>query len=339
MAIRRRRAKYLTTLIFVNEPQLILLESQKNYVMAIAIPTANSDAMHFLAVTVTPLNFQRYMDGHCDLRYLFSFASKRVLYHFNLFDMNDNGVLMSEYNKDIPEAFLPLPRIFSSHHTEDYSNLGKAEDEQTLYIDGEWEMPELGRFQSRYSDVYSFVCAMENWSDQNESESLKRKIREIFLDRPFKGGFSYVHFYDDLAEIVPRSERLGLESINYASPGEVNIVGDQHLLKSVEQMITNFIKNRSNLKIMYNEIYKYLSNSKFLKSSGAAYPIDDPTAPYIIAKTSALNEAILGPEIKVILELSDKNALVAAKIVLSLYRRIEESAKFFAEGRMNYESS
>jgi hypothetical protein len=132
MASHRRRAKYVATLIYVDEPQLILLKSQKNYVMAVAIPTSNKEAMHFLAATVTPINFERYMDGHCDLRYLFSFASKRMIYWFDLMSMKNEDVIMNVFESAIPERFLPMPRIFSSHHTEEYNPLDRASDDQTL---------------------------------------------------------------------------------------------------------------------------------------------------------------------------------------------------------------
>lgn len=336
MASHRRRATYEATLIHVNEPQLMLLKSQKNHVIAVAIPAYDGDGMFFLATTVTPVNFERYMDGHCDLRYLFSFASKRILYYFNLMEMRDNEVMMTVFDGQVPEEFLPMPRIFSSHHTEDYKISDRARDDQTLYIDGEWEMPELGRFQSKYSDVYAFLAAAENWQDSNRSFDERREIRDVFLDRPFKGGFSYVHFYDDLVKILPRDEKLGLDSITYASPGEVNIVGSGHLLSAVEGVVRNFIDNKSAAKELYSNFRKYLSSSKFLSSSGKNYPKDDPTAPFIVGQAKKLNEILKGPNFDAIYDLSDQNALVVAKIILSLYRRIEESATFFAEGRMNY---
>lgn len=336
MASHRRRATYEATLIHVNEPQLILLQSQKNRVIAVAIPTNSEGDLFFLATTVTPINFERYMDGHCDLRYLFSFASKRILYYFNLMEMRNNEVMMSVYSDPVPEQFLPMPRIFSSHHTEDYKIPGRARDDQKLFIDGEWEMPELGRFQSKYSDVYAFIAAAENWQNDQRSHEERREIREVFLDRPFKGGFSYVHFYDDLVKILPRDEKLGLDSITYNSPGEVNIVGSGQLLTAVETVVRNFIDNKSAAKELYGNFRKYLSSSKFLSSSGKSYPKDDPTAPFIVEQSKKLNELLKGPNFDTIYDLADQNALVVAKIILSFYRRIEESATFFAEGRMNY---
>jgi hypothetical protein len=197
-------------------------------------------------------------------------------------------------------------------------------------------MPELGRFQSKYSDVYAFIAAAENWKNPSRSHEMKRDIREIFMDKPFKGGFSYVHFYDELVKALPRDERLGLESINYASPGQVNIVGDGHLLASVQGVVRNFIDNKSAAKDLYENFRRYLSSSKFLSSSGKSYPKDDPTAPFIIEQSRKLNELVKGPNFSAICDLADNNALVIAKIILSFYRRIEESAAFFAEGRMNY---
>ena len=63
---------------------------------------------------------------------------------------------------------------------------------------------------------------------------------------------------------------------------------------------------------------------------------NDPTAAFIKSQTEGLAREIANLDVKPIQEMAGGNALVVAKIVLSLCRRIENAAEFFAQGRITY---
>ena len=224
----RRSAIYVRTLVYMDEPHLLLLKSFKTNVIALAVASPPEEAK-FIATTVSGRDLEAYIDGHVDLRYLFTYPSQRSTYTFNLMKMVDNKVMMSPFEGKIPEQDLPSPRFFSTSHTEESEDLAGPTHTQKLEVDGEWDMPDFGEFYSRYSDVYYFLSASHAFTDENVDTEKRRAIKKAFAQTPFKGGFSYVNFYATLPAAVPRSERLRMDRIKYESPGYVDVNGDSEL--------------------------------------------------------------------------------------------------------------
>lgn len=305
-------------------------------VVAVAIPDNDPEKSIFLATTVRTRHWEAYLDGTVDLRYLFLYPRGRLLYYFDLMKMKNNQVLMEPFVGQIPDDHLPLPRLFSSDHTTEFTAGAKATDTETLVIDGEWEMPEFGQFYQKYADVYAFFASTKNWADPLRPAALRAQVQEAFRTKPFQGGSSYVHFYHGLNDNLPRDERTSLDSIQYASPGTVNITGDAALFDAVERLVTTFLDQRFEIREAYSTLYSYMSKGGLLAMAGHNFKADDPRAAYLLAGAKTLCEKHEIQDFDIISQLSQKNGLVVAKIVLSLSRRIEEAAKFFAQGRMGF---
>lgn len=335
--IRRRTAQYVATLVYLDEPQLILLKSGKAHVVAVAIPTEQDDAARFFAATVSEKDWESYLDGNADLRFLFTYPKTARLYSFDLSEMKDNAVSMVPWDDpSIPEEYLPARGFFSDNHTEKFGVRSQPADREVLLVDGEWDMPEFGQFYQRYSDIYSFLVATKNWKDSNLHLGTRQKIMAAFRDRPFKGGFSYVHFYHALNDNLARTERLNLDRIQYASPGHVDIQGRDDIFEDIKEIVPHFLDDRTAIQEEYSKLHSYLSKARFLKLPGERYPKDDPTASFILKSARGLATRMQAPDFEVVCHLADNNALVAAKIVLSFYRRLDEAAAFFAQGRVAF---
>lgn len=335
--LHRRTAVFDAVLVYMDEPQVVTLVSQKTRIVAVAIPYGNETMSMFLATSASDRDWNRYLDGTVDLRYLFTVPSVRTLYHFDLQSMKEKKVKMTPWEGDLDERYLPLPRFFSSNHTEDYAAGERASDPEKLLIDGEWELTDFGQFQQKFSDIYAFLAATRNWQDANAPLTTRRKIKEAFLNRPFQGGFSYVHLFRELGENVPRADQLNLNKIQYASPGHVEIFGKEEIFGDLQLIIPNFLQKRQSLSVMYNDFHRYLSANHYLKMSGDEYGINDPTEGYINQTAGSLAKAMMAPDFSVVSALANKNALVSAKIVLSFYRRLSDAAMYFAQGRIAYE--
>ncbi len=335
MAIKRV-ATYVRTLVYMDEPHLILLKTYKTNVIALAITSPPEEA-RFVATTVSARDWESYKDGHVDLRYLFLYPLQRSVYSFDLMKMTeDNKVLMTPWEGKIGEENLPSPRFFSTSHTEDEDELAPPQHVQSLTVDGEWDMPDFGEFYSRYSDVYYFLSANHAFTDDTVDFEKKKTIKQAFVHTPFKGGFSYVHFYGALPGVIPRSERLRMDKIKYESPGYVNVNGDAETFAETELIIRAFLENRAALKALYTRFYTFLSKGRYLAMSADEFYKDDPNFRFIDTMAMSLAEKLQIPNIETVRSLVEKNPLAFAKIVLSLYRRLEEAARFFAQGRMNF---
>lgn len=88
---------------------------------------------------------------------------------------------------------------------------------------------------------------------------------------------------------------------------------------------------------MYNDFYKYLSKSGYLKMSGADFSQIDPSAAYISQMTQNIAKEMLAPDFSTVSALTDGNSLVSAKVVLSFYRRLADASMYFAQGRVSYQ--
>ncbi|MEY9782253.1 hypothetical protein [Sinorhizobium fredii] len=333
---KRRKAKYKATLIYADEPQLLLLTAQSVNVIAVAIPDADDTKSMFLAATLTRKDWQSYMDGAVDLRYLFTYPKSRLAYTFDLNQMNSGEVMLAPFTDALPEEYLPESRMFSSLHTEDLPVEPTAVGAETLYVDGEWDMPEFGAFYQRYSDVYSFIAATRNWANIQVDAQFRQRIQNTFRTKPFEGGFSYVHFFQELVEKVLRTQRLGLERISYASPGSVVISGEDELFSDMNEIIPNFLGNRRDLSKLYSGLYKYLSENHYLKMSGTAFAMAPAGEDYIFLQAEQLTEMMGSLNFETVKALTGDNALVTAKIILAFYRRLEEASAYFAQGRVNF---
>ncbi|OYD03925.1 hypothetical protein AMK08_CH101954 [Rhizobium sp. N4311] len=333
---RKRKVTFAATLIFADEPQLVLLKDRDLPIVAVAIPDDDPRKSMFLATTLPRKEWQSYLDGNCDLRYLFTYPKARLVYTFDLNTMQDNIVRMDPYLEAIPEELLPEPRMFSVFHTEELPVEPMASDEEVLVVDGEWDMPEFGNFYQRYSDVYAFIAAIKNWKSLQVPIELRQKILQIFNTKPFQGGFSYVHFFQELNSRVQRTQRLGLDKISYASPGTVEIRGEAELFAEMQSLIPNFLEHRDEISEQYKKLYQYLSENRYLQMSGENYPDEPVISSYINSEARALAELMSEPDFDAVHALAHDNALVTAKIVLAFQRRLDEAAAYFAQGRVSF---
>ncbi|MCA1454159.1 hypothetical protein I6F35_13165 [Bradyrhizobium sp. BRP22] len=310
------------------------MKTFKTHVVALAIPSPPDEAW-FIATTVSSREMEAYRDGHVDLRYLFTYPI-RSIYTFDLMKMVDNKVMMEPFEDHVPEQYLPSPRFFSSSHTDDEEDTVGPTHIQSLVVDGEWDMPDFGQFYSLYSDVYYFLSAVHAFADESVEIEKKKTIKQTFVHTPFKGGFSYVHFYTALPAIVPRNERLRMDKIKYESPGYVDVSGDSETFAETESIILSFLNNRAPLRELYNTLHSFLSKKRYLVMAAEEFSENAPASEYInqAAATRAETRQIRNTE--TVRSLVKNNPLAFAKIVLSLYRRLDEASRFFAQGRVNF---
>jgi hypothetical protein len=319
----------------MDEPLLIQLKSHKSSLLALAVPSPKDKAL-YVATTVSAKDLTAYFDGHLDLRYLFTFPSNRSVYIFDLMAMKDGRVMMDPFESKLPEKYLPAPRFFSTSHTHDDSEKMPPSDVEKLDVDGEWDMPDFGEFYSRYSDVYYFLSTTNTFTDESRPIEKRKKIKETFTTTPFRGGFSYVNFYSGLPVALSRQERLRMDKIKYESPGYVDVHGDGDTFSETEALVRSFLDNRVQLREMYNRLHEYLSKNNYLVMAGQNFLPNDPAATFIDHHATQIAEVLGLPNIDTVKSLVENNSLVFAKIILSLYRRIKETAQFFAQGRMNF---
>jgi len=344
---KRRIAAFDAVLIFIDEPQLITLTSgskKQGRIVAIAVPDADAAAQKFFAVSVNIDDWKRYLSGTVDLRYLFASTSRLgKFYIFDLRDMRQNTIKMNIWaEKTVPEAYLPSPKLFSRDHTEVYGNKPAIQAQSQLFIDGEWELQDFGRFQQRYADLYAMSFGMNNVKEEKGSIArLKATVTgKNFIDnltRLFQGGTSYIHFFQDMFDLIPYGDRLNLRKIHYASPGAITVAGNDKFLSDVQCYINNYLSSRYEISKYYNALDSFLGSSSLRTMHPNKYKEHNLHKDKLVTLTKELCDGLKVPEFEILTKITDDNTLLSAKIALATCRRIQGACSFFQQGRISYE--
>ena len=88
-----------------------------------------------------------------------------------------------------------------------------------IEMDRAWSLDDLYIFPRNFEQVYFFFYSLE----LDHDEDTKDRIEYTYKSLPWQGGYSAVSFYNQLKYIVPKPNRPTLISMQYASPGWMEI--------------------------------------------------------------------------------------------------------------------
>lgn len=330
-------------LIEAGEPVLVLLKKRTGksmrYFFALSIPDKDFSVTHYFVASVQEKVAKVYFWGHCDLRFLFAHAPNRLLYCSEGLDIFSNRVKLIPFKGGVDENWLPSKHLFADAHTSDYGIQDGVLDEQVLYIDGEWQMPEFGDFYKKYSDLYLYFYGVSEVENTQTSDVMKKKISAAIVSKPYQGGSSYLAMFKDLYSSMPVDRRPGLESIEYASPGEMEIRGQREIFETLHKVYDNYLGAHVEIKARHDYLRGLLTKNKLLSAPAKAISnVNDDALEEIIAAAKRLDAEMKLDAWDVLLRLSSRNVLVASKILLALFRRLSVSGNFFAQGRVAYKT-
>lgn len=334
---KRRRVTYVATLVYVDEPQLILFAAGKSKVIAVAIEDGERK-YPFLATLVADADWSKYLRETVDLRYLFLYTRIRSNFIFDLADLNEESgsVMMDPWEGAVPEEYLPSPRFFARDHTEALPVDTIQVSEQRFNIDGNWDLPDFSHFYGKFSDLYAFQLSLQNFKNEAISFLVRRGVQDAFTKYPMRGGFSYVHFYDDLYRAQPRPERLGVERVAYASPGHVDVIGRGDIFTQIQTDLEHFRSQRNEIAEKYRIFYKMLSKAKLLTAAATELDARSALGQTVLAMSAELGKMVRLPDFDTLIQLCAGRPLAVAKVTLSYIRRLDETFDFFAEGRVQF---
>ncbi|AFT73211.1 hypothetical protein [Alteromonas macleodii] len=161
-------------------------------------------------------------------------------------------------------------------------------DNIKLYIDGRWELTELNVLTRVYIQLYGLIYSLDVADDYLDNE-----IQYIFGKYPWRGGFSAVNFYQNLFAKMPREYKPTIKSIQYASPGFIELSQIVEVAKDVAQIVGYVSAALLAGNKTYSIIHKGMSERKLMR----------------------LNLR------------SEDNELAVLKILASVYRRARDLAK------------
>jgi len=326
-------------LVFFDGPQVVLFRSDRG-LPAVGVSVGEPDAEFYpLFVTeVLEANWKRYLAEKVDLRFLFTAGSKRR-YFADWSSLEENGRLALSRADDVsPEEeddLIPASGFWVRHQTASANQKSAINDEIASFaIDGAWDASDFSRFYGRAADLYAYMIVSTKDALNKLSSGSIDAVQEAIRGQSFRGGGSYVGFYDKIFNRVDQLSPLRVRRIAYASPGTIDLVGSPEALHDVSRVVESFGGDTGEI----GEIYRRMDGA--LRRMGLKRAGPDAKFPtskienVVLTDALRLNQLLGVDDPMPMFDLCDRKVLVYAKVSLSFYRRAKDLYAFHAEGRV-----
>ena len=194
-----------------------------------------------------------------------------------------------------------------------------------VIIGGEWTLEDLYVFPRTYEQVYYLIYSL--YADEYEYDL--ERIDYAYVAFPWQGGYSAVNFYNQLKYAVPPKDRPRIVSIQYSSPGWIELSLVIGLAVSIKHLVKPIASSLREANSTYNAIYNGLAKRKLLriKIKREEIQLKREQLQYVQDSVQTICN-LLG--FKDISQLNERtgNPYKTLKILLSLYRRIRTLAEY-----------
>lgn len=199
-----------------------------------------------------------------------------------------------------------------------------------VLLDRDWELEDLYEFPHAYGQTYAFIYCLDSELNPKDAKRINRALNEY----PWQGGYSYVNIYTVLKNQVPIQHRPRIHSIQYSSPGWLDLVLNPDVALQVAKSVGILLTAGVTAAEAYKKIYTTLSSIKTEQQ-----------------KNNLNNAKLTQAQLKIVMGMSDDiakhlgfnnvqelhertgNPEVSLKILLAHYRRMKVLADFEANGK------
>jgi hypothetical protein len=293
----------------------------------------------FFAAEVRENVFNKYFDGKADLNYVMRNAVYDKYYMFDLGDAAGGSVRMRPIEKTYAEEheFFPEPGAFARSHTHTFNP--RHTEGVTVHrfgIDGNWQANDFSHFHAKIANLYGLFSVLRRLDDVEPEIPERAYMRQLVRERFWRGGGSYVGFYDELYDHIRNLSPLEVESIVYQSPGQIVFRGDAAAFAEIDQIVDVFSRDERQLRERYRLIHGILRRERLLREGPRARFSTPEIAARAREEATTLATGMRLDRVSEIMESCDNNSVVFCKIIMSIYRRANELYTFHAEGRVQF---
>lgn len=199
-------------------------------------------------------------------------------------------------------------------------------DNIKLYIDGRWELTDLNLLTRVYIQLYGLFYSLDVADDYLDAE-----VQYIYGKYPWRGGFSAVNFYQSLFSKMPREYKPNIKSIQYASPGFIELTQLVEVAKDVAQIVGCVSAALLAGNKTYREIHKGMSERKLMRLNLRSEELNllEKEKAFIHRSVIEISQ-LMGVKTETLAKLyfrNENNELAVLKILASVYRRARDLAK------------
>lgn len=202
-----------------------------------------------------------------------------------------------------------------------------------ILLDGEWSLEDLMNFSRVYFQNYSFIYCLDSSVEYFDNS----RIESVLSQYELRGGLSYVNIYDVFKSHVQKFDRPQVESIQYASPGWLDLALDVDVALQVAKVIGIYLSLPVAIAETYKRLYKIFAELQELrrKHKLTSMKLDADKAAHAQKLTQELASGLGFKNIKQLDE-QTKDIEESAKLMMAHYRRISKMAKFVQEGKAEF---
>jgi hypothetical protein len=199
----------------------------------------------------------------------------------------------------------------------------------TIEIEGEWSLEDLYVFPRTFEQVYFLIYSLLPTHYDLDVERIEQAYRAF----PWRGGYSAVNFYNQLKYVTPRQERPQLISINYASPGWLEIGLILTVALNVEKIVKSISASMNAANDTYNNIVKGMGDRKLLRLDIRRRELDlkQDELEYIAKSVGRMSSNFGFDDSEI--NARTGHPYISLKILLSLYRRVRTLVDYERRGK------
>lgn len=332
----RLHATISKTLLYYDGPQIILLNGFSN--MPIIAVAVNYDGMEypFFACYTQQKHLDKYIHGKADLHFVFANAHMSEYYFFDLFEANNDVVNLIRATSDESRNndFWPSKGFFSSNHILENENL--HDTRRRFNINGAWEADDFTQFNRKMFDMYAIMSAKKILESVDSTPETLAELNALIINQSWEGGNSYVNFYKPFTTKIEIHSPIKVKSIQYASPGNIDLIGDKNIFDEMSRAITKFEQNIEKAAKAYQYINKILGQEKLKTSKASSEFSSEAIKNHVKGQADIILNSIGIDTPAIFMHSCNDNILIYSKLVLSIFRRIKGVYNFISEGRVQF---
>lgn len=201
-----------------------------------------------------------------------------------------------------------------------------------VLLDEDWDLEDLYDFPHAYSQAYTYVYFFDNSQELEESQLIDYCLESY----PWNGGYSYVNIYKTLKRHTPKQDKPKVHSIQYASPGWLDLTLNYEIALKVAASVTTLLSSSVGAVTAYRQIKKTLSaiNTDRKENEYRMAELTKNEANELMRLSDDLSRHI-GFESFAALNRRTKDLEVSAKLLTAHYRRLNILAEFVKKGKVS----
>jgi len=206
----------------------------------------------------------------------------------------------------------------------------------SVAIDKRWQLDDLTLFSKAYEESYFSLYGLYSVvSDGTDSSIVQGRINRAFRSYPWLGGYSALNFFRELKFSVPKKRRPTIVKIQYASPGVIDLLLDQHIAIQIGAVVTSICGSIKLVNSTYHGIYKGYVDRRLAKISveKAEMELEKEQLAFISESNRKLAEILNVPSVEALNDATG-HPLRSMKIMMAVFRRVHKLAKMQGSGKI-----